>query len=163
MSVSVEVSRKIYDYIISFLKDNSANGSLNSPILDKYRSCKSHLFKNASFDDFLKGPQNRESLVKLLEEMKRLYEYQNFYYSLDLFQTDDLVLEDKDKILISDLNRRLSLLESIFDLSKIQSLEVKLKEKELEFQDLKKELDVYKQENELLKDRLKSVSNIIRM
>jgi len=150
ISVSIKVSKKIYDHIISYFQKTLLSGNIGSLIFDKYKSDDIRPFIYVYFEDFLKGPQDRESLIELLDELCRLYGKRNNYinryyfpftYDMSLFDSQvNLCISNKDKILsiqIIDLSNRLFLLRFFFKLSNIQDLNNKLQERQKENDSLK--------------------------
>jgi len=95
--VSIKVSKKIYDHIISYFRKTLLSGNSKSLIFDKYKSDDIRPFIHVSFEDFLKGPQDRESLIELLDELYRLYRNQCYTYASSFTYDMSLFNDDKDK------------------------------------------------------------------
>jgi len=120
-TVSLNISRYIYDILRTFFIGADTNGGKNNALVLKsyYKYYSKDGFRGLSFENFLKGPQDRESLIELLEDVHN--NYTKFTYNKNIFdqmimsnQDNDIIqLKIDNKILKSDFDEKESSLISL--------------------------------------------------
>jgi len=98
MSVSFEVSKKIYNHIISYFQKTRSTGNIGSLSFCEYKIGDNiRPFIYMSFEDFLKWFQDKESLINLLDELCKSYGKRKNYVDRYYFPfTYDMSLFDEE-------------------------------------------------------------------
>ena len=140
MSVSINTSRKLYEYIQPEFKRLSINGNswdIISPVLCEYMEWND--FNKTSFKYFISKPQDRKSLINLIDDISESYEDFNAEPAYNILN-DTIVLSRIEKIIYKRdiLIERITIIEDelihlhkiLKDINKvlkdIEELEVKL-------------------------------------